>query len=1008
MHLTRSGYRPEGLLLALIVGVVMLLALGLPAMATAQDRADPGQSYFISLEELYRGQYRQAERGFQNEVRGGIRIGLARWVDSICYRTMLGETYYQMGNPRQALTQFNAACELFLSNPRWLIAVRFQNPRPDNNIARRTAPWGASGRRPTYGVFNSSMLVQQGEFITEQRLQQGGALQSPQMWRLNVIEVLRATALAIRRRNEILGPLGPHDRMSKSLVDSLARGGNTARNHWSTAWTELLLGLAQQGVGESQQALAHLTRATLVDGRYDHPLTGAALLAQATVALEAGNAQAALGLATEAGYAGFAYDDFDVIGASFELAHAAWFASGGEGALPALGVAATWADRDGLDHLAASFLILQAEQLAAAGDAKSATARLSGISGRRRDLRAGRLGPPRMFAEAFITYLDGGNARGDEAASKAIALARQQSLRSFQIALANQRVDSGQISSRIAVDLYATLLRDPTVDDWSRAPLETLTNIATPYEGALGRWMVAALSREEVLAAADVTDIAKRRRFWLAQPLGGRLLAIRCLLESDPARLPPDAAVERRNLLLRVPEYEQLVEKATAITRDLAAQPLADDKDRVPQKRYVALRQLAENAQQRETLIRRLALRRDATDLLLPPRVPTEQLQTKLKPGQAVAMFHQSGGSLFAFVITQQAYHHWRLPDVGPLTEKTGEMLRAMGHFSQSRTLDADDLALASWEPMAKQFGDMLLADSRLDLSSTTELIVVPDGVLWHVPFEALMPSTGENEKAIIDCSPVRYAPTLGFAQLDKVPARPIRGTIVAAAKGTGAGDFLPQQAAQELADTAAGAVVIDGPVSAASPLVAGLVDQAIVLADTELSPAAPYSFTPLPLDRSASRGALINWLNLPLPGCERLLLGGVHTVAETGLKSRGRGRGDTAPPPGAEMFHASCSLLASGAKTVLLSRWQTSGKTNRDLLREFTLELPHTAANEAWRRSVTLARSTQLDAAQEPRYKSQNEGAEPLNADHPFLWSGYLLVDTGFDPAPEPEDEAQ
>lgn len=1005
MHPTRFVYEPESRLLAPLMLVVLGL-VGLPVRSTAQDRAEPGPSYFVAQEELYRGEYRQAERGFQNEVRGGIRIGLARWVDSICYRAMLGETYYQMGNPGQALTEFNAACELFLSNPRWLIAVRFQNPRGDNNIARRTAPWGASGRRPTYGVFNSSMLVQQGEFITEQRLQQGGALQSPQMWRLNVIEVLRATALAIRRRNEILGPLGPHDRMSKSLVDALARGGNTARNHWSTAWTELLHGLAQQGVGEPQQALAHLTRATLVDGRFDHPLTGAALLSQASVALEAGNAQAALALATEASYAAFAYDDFDVLGASFELAHAAWLASGGEGALPALGVAATWADREGLDHLAASFLILQAEQLAAAGDAKTATARLSGISGRRRDLRAGRLGPPRKYVEAFITYLDGDNTRGDKATGEAIALMRQQSLRNFQIALANQRVDSGQISSRIAVDLYATLLRDPTIDDWAREPLGTLTNIATAYEGALGRWMVAALGREEVLAAVDVTDIAKRRRFWLAQPLGSRLLAIRHLLESDPAQLPPDAAVERRNLLLRVPNYEKLVERATVLNDELAAQPLADEKGRVPQKRYAALRRLSENAQQRETLIRQLALRRDATDLLLPPSMPAEQLQTKLKLGQAVVMFHQSGGSLFAFIITQQAYHHWRLPDAAPLTEKTGEMLRTMGHFGPNRTLDADDLALSAWEPMAKQYGDMILAESRLDLASTTELIVVPDGVLWHVPFEALLPTTGSNKQMIIDSTPVRYVPTLGYAAPDRIAARPIRGTIVAAATGSGADDFLPQQAAEELAATAVGAVVIDSPVSAASPLVASLVDQVIVLADCELSFADPYSFTPLPLDRSSSRGALSNWLDLPLPGCERLLLGGVHTTAESGLKTRGRGRGDAAPSPGAEMFHASCSLLASGAKSALISRWQTSGKTNRDLLREFALELPHTAANQAWRRSVALARSTDLDAVQEPRFKRPAEGTEAITAEHPFLWSGYLLVDTGYDPAPADDAE--
>jgi hypothetical protein len=226
---------------------------------------------------------------------------------------------------------------------------------------------------------------------------------------------------------------------------------------------------------------------------------------------------------------------------------------------------------------------------------------------------------------------------------------------------------------------------------------------------------------------------------------------------------------------------------------------------------------------------------------------------------------------------------------------------------------------------------------------------------------------------------------------------------------GTGADEYLPQQAAAELAETATGAVVIDSPVATPSPLLASLAEQVISLADAELEPGAAYEFTPLPLDRSNSRGALGAWLTLPLPRCERLLLGGVHTAAETGLKARGRGRNKAADPTaGREMFHASCALLASGAKTVLVSRWQTGGKTHRDLLREFAMELPHVPADQAWRRSVTLARSTPLDAEQEPRLKRPDEGVEPPAANHPLLWSGYLLVDTGYDPAPEPPAPAE
>lgn len=969
--------------------------------APAQDAVQPGRSYYATIEELYSGEYRQAERGFQSEARGGISIGRSKWIDSICYRAMLGETYFQMGNPRQALAEFNAACELYLSNPKWLLSVEFQNPRVDNNSNRRIAPWGSSPRRPQYGVFSDTFLVRQGEFLTEQRLQQGGALQSPQKWPVRGLEILRTTALAIRRRNEILGPLGAEDRMSKSLRDVLARGDNTQRNHWSTAWTELLLGLAQQGVGETQQALVHLNRATLVDGRLDHPLTGAALLAQSDIALGAGNAKAALDLAIEAGYAAYAYEDYDVVAASFELAHRAWMAGGGTGAMPTLAAAAAWADRENLDHIQATIHITLAEQLASAGDVQNARAQLGNIPSRQRDLQAGRLAPIWRYVEAYTAYLDGNATLGDKAITDAIALSRGSSLRNFQIVLANQRVDAGQISSRVAVEVYANLLREPTGDDWAHEPLETITNLATSHEPSFSRWMLAALARKEVLPALDIADSAKRRRFWFAQPIGGRLLAIRYLLEADPSRLPPEAAVERRNLLLRVPSYEPLHAEAAELRRSLEAQPLADASGRMAQGSVADMKRLAQNASQREALVRRLVLGRDPTAMLLPPPVTATEVQSRLEPGQAVLVFHETGGALYGFILVKQGQHFWQLPDAAPLAAKVSEMLREMGHFNQNRTVDARDATLEAWQPIARQFGDMVLGGSMLDLSQTTELIVVPDSVLWHVPLEALMPTIGSNTELVIDRTPVRYVPTMGHTAADRIRPRPIRASLVAAPQNTTAGDYLSQQAVEELAATAAGAVVIDSPLPVESSLVAGLVEQLIVLADTELDPAKPYAFTPLPYDRSATSGTLTDWLQLPLPGCERLVLGGVHTVAEMGLKARSRGRSDNRPPPGSELFHTSCALLASGAKTVLISRWRTGGKTERDLLREFVLEVPHEPAAEAWRRSVALARHTNMDAQQEPRLKNPAEGSEPVPPGHPFFWSGFLLVDTGFDPTP-------
>ncbi len=966
----------------------------------AQEASIPGLSYFAAIEELYEANYRRAVRSFAAEIRTPVRIGNAYWVDSICYRAMLGETYYQMGENALALEEFNAACELFLLHPRWLLTVQFrQNPRADLNSARRMAPWGRPVRQVTYGTFTDTMLVSQGELFTENRLRQGGAVQSLQMWRLNVVEVLRTTALAIRRRNEILGPLGPHDRLSKNLVDALTRGGNAPRNHWSNAWTELLLGLAQRGVGESQQATTHISRGLLIDGRYDHPLTGAALLAQGELALEAGNTKAALGLATEASYAAFAYEDYDVIGESMRLGHQAFLAGGGEGVYPPLAGAATWARRERLAHLASSFWLAQAEELALAGQSSLASKQIGKIPARVRDLGAGRLGSIRAYVEAMIYFAEGNREQGDRRIGEALAQKRGQSLRNFQTRLANARVDGGQVSARIAVGLYAQLLRDPTPRDWAEEPLETLAHLTTSHEPAIGRWLVAALSRQEVFPAIDITEVAKRRRFWRAQPLGGRLLAIEYLLEVDPARLSAEARLQRRQLLLQAPAYAELLKKDSALRREMAADQLVDQKGNWPQKQKTRLKQLGKNAQQRITLLGQLALRRDPTNFDMLPRPTAVEIQAALQPGGAMLLFHQSGTSFFAFVLTADGYHHWRLLEAGSLGERTSELLRQMGHFSQSRILSTSDLDTEAWKQVAQPYSDTLFRDSRLDWAATEELLLIPDGVLWHVPFEALVVSAGGDRQLLIDQTPIRYAPTAGFAIGDSFRPRPIRTTAIAAPTRAGGDDFLNRQLLDELQASVQNPIVLGGPLPAPSPLVASLVEQLVVLSESTLEPANPYAWTPVPLDRNAGVGTLSAWLSLPRPGSERLLLAGVHTAAETGLKSRKRNRDDDSIASGNELFHASCALLATGAKTVLLSRWQTSGQTHREILREFLAELPHVPASDAWRRSLTLARQLPLDPDQEPRVKRPNESTSLPKADHPFLWSGYLLIDTGYDP---------
>ena len=175
------------------------------------------------------------------------------------------------------------------------------------------------------------------------------------------------------------------------------------------------------------------------------------------------------------------------------------------------------------------------------------------------------------------------------------------------------------------------------------------------------------------------------------------------------------------------------------------------------------------------------------------------------------------------------------------------------------------------------------------------------------------------------------------------------------------------------------------------------------MLDDVDALGSDPLAWSPLPVDRNAQQGSLAQWMMIPGNGPQRILLPGMHTAAERGGKAARSRRGGDSVAPGDELFFASCGLMASGADTLLLSRWRVGGQSTLDLIREFASELPHTAAAEAWQRSVQLIQETPVDPTTEMRVKAGKNPID-LTAKHPFFWAGYMVVDTGWRPV-EQED---
>lgn len=64
----------------------------------------------------------------------------------------------------------------------------------------------------------------------------------------------------------------------------------------------------------------------------------------------------------------------------------------------------------------------------------------------------------------------------------------------------------------------------------------------------------------------------------------------------------------------------------------------------------------------------------------------------------------------------------------------------------------------SGFQPLASRLYQLLLKPARLQLQNLTDLVIVPDGVLWGLPFQVLQPSTG---RYLIQDYAISYVPSL-------------------------------------------------------------------------------------------------------------------------------------------------------------------------------------------------------------------------------------------------------
>ncbi|HJQ25116.1 MAG TPA: CHAT domain-containing protein [Blastocatellia bacterium] len=373
----------------------------------------------------------------------------------------------------------------------------------------------------------------------------------------------------------------------------------------------------------------------------------------------------------------------------------------------------------------------------------------------------------------------------------------------------------------------------------------------------------------------------------------------------------------------------------------------------------------------------------------LHPELKTQRGQSPgLSAEQASALLVDSHSALleyvvtpaktFLFVITRKAEGASDLR-VYTLDIKEAELAARAEQFR--RQLAGRDL---EFRGPARQLYDLLLGPAQAQLAGKDALVIIPDGALWNLPFQALM----TRDAYLIESQAVAYAPSLAaLAEMRRKRERRVQSaapTLLAignpafggrAAQATTLGG--PLGALPETETQVKTLSQIYGPThsrvytgreasesrvkaEAANYRVLHLATHGILDDDSPM-----YSRLVLAQEEGGSKedGLLEAWeiMKLDLPA-EMVVL----SACETARGRVGAGEG---------VIGLTWSVFVAGSPTTVVSQWKVDAASTNDLMVEF-----HRRALHGEGKAQAL-RQAMLKVLRGERWK------------HPFYWAGFVIV---------------
>lgn len=370
------------------------------------------------------------------------------------------------------------------------------------------------------------------------------------------------------------------------------------------------------------------------------------------------------------------------------------------------------------------------------------------------------------------------------------------------------------------------------------------------------------------------------------------------------------------------------------------------------------------------------------------PIIKPEELAAMVDDKTALLEFAVAGQATYLFVITKATGKTQPEIRLYTLPVKQDELAKQAAAFRQQ--LAKLDLGFRA---SATQLYATLLKPAAAQLAGKTRLVIVPDAVLWELPFQALI---GANNRYLIETAAVSYAPSLTvLREMQAARKRRANGPTNLLALGNPAFGAetvkrvelayrdekltpLPEAEAEVKALGqlyGAGSKVFTGSTASEDRLKSEAGSAGILHIATHgiLNDAAPmYSHLALAAgDDKKEDGLLEVWELMQLSLKADLA---VLSACETARGKIGSGEG---------VIGLSWALFAAGVPSTAVSQWKVESSSTRDLMVGFHRNLKGAGNKPGLPKSEALRQSV-LSLLKKPA------------TNHPFYWAGFVLVGDG------------